>query len=77
MAQVRVFEPSALDKRILGIVAQDEGIPLTALIESIFPDFTPVWVWERVRRLRITGHLQTVKAGNRLYLFTAAEGGHD
>lgn len=70
--QVNAYEPSALDRRILGIVSQDEGIALTVLSNTIFPDYTGLWVWERCRRLSLAGLLHPEKRGNRLYLYTAA-----
>lgn len=71
--QVNQFQPSALDRRIIGIVSQEEGIALTVLSNRIFPEYAPMWVWERCRRLALTGHLRSVKVGNRRYLYT--EGG--
>ena len=70
MAQIKVFEPSSLDREILRRVSNEPGISLGELADQLFPHWSITYSREKARRLALLGLLRTDRGpGRRIYLY--------
>ncbi len=59
LATMAEFEPSPVDLEIRWVVGRaDDGLTQTQVCDRFFPNFSPQWVRERIRRLSMAGMLE-------------------